>query len=230
MRLYNLTYQNEYLASSVKPLFLPENNYILVEIIYSENIIYTIKGSYNFETEKECILTDLDISPYIKKLKEIQNKDKIYINFKENISDENERINKIFITLLSSYLVYFNFLDFPYEINLDLLTNDMFIYFTSFSPMNPLEESLMKQVSLFHRFFSNVFIKEEILKEDESVDKSIVDESVDKSILIGLDKINYEVDKLVQELKEYKRKFLKDIDIKEIKRDITDIKRQLKNI
>lgn len=220
MRLYNLTYQNEYLASSVKPLFLPENNYILVEIIYSENIIYTIKGSYNFETEKECILTDLDISPYIKKLKEIQNKDKIYINFKENISDENERINKIFITLLSSYLVYFNFLDFPYEINLNLLTNDMFMYFTSFSPMNSLEESLMKQVSLFHRFFSNVFIKEE----------SIVDESVDESIVIGLDKINHEVDKLVQELKEYKRKFLKDIDIKEIKRDITDIKRQLKNI
>lgn len=211
MRLYNLTYQNEYLASSVKPLFLPENNYILVEIIYSENIIYTIKGSYNFETEKECILTDLDISPYIKKLKEIQNKDKIYIKFKENISDENERINKIFITLLSSYLVYFNFLDFPYEINLELLTNDMFIYFTSFSPMNPLEESLMKQVSLFHRFFSNVFIK-------------------DESVVIGLDKINHEVDKLVEELKEYKRKFLKDIDIKEIKRDITDIKKQLKNI
>lgn len=223
MRLYNLTYQNEYLSSSVKPLFLPENNYTLVEIIYSENIIYTIKGSYNFETEKECILTDLDISPYIKKLKEIQNKDKIYINFKENISDENERINKIFITLLSSYLVYFNFLDFPYEINLDLLTNDMFIYFTSFSPMNPLEESLMKQVSLFHRFFSNVFIKEENIYE-------IVDESADKSIVIGVDKINHEVDKLVQELKEYKRKFLKDIDIKEIKRDITDIKRQLKNI
>lgn len=211
MRLYNLTYQNEYLASSVKPLFLPENNYILVEIIYSENIIYTIKGSYNFETEKECILTDLDISPYIKKLKEIQNKDKIYIKFKENISDENERINKIFITLLSSYLVYFNFLDFPYEINLGLLTNDMFIYFTSFSPMNPLEESLMKQVSLFHRFFSNVFIK-------------------DESVVIGLDKINHEVDKLVEELKEYKRKFLKDIDIKEIKRDIIDIKKQLKNI
>jgi len=211
MRLYNLTYQNEYLASSVKPLFLPENNYILVEIIYSENIIYTIKGSYNFETEKECILTDLDISPYIKKLKEIQNKDKIYIKFKENISDENERINKIFITLLSSYLVYFNFLDFHYEINLGLLTNDMFIYFTSFSPMNPLEESLMKQVSLFHRFFSNVFIK-------------------DESVVIGLDKINHEVDKLVEELKEYKRKFLKDIDIKEIKRDIIDIKKQLKNI
>lgn len=208
MRLYNLTYENEYLVSCVKPVSLPEENYTLVEIVYSENVIHKIKGTYKWDIEKECILTDLNISKYLEKLREIENKDKIFINIRETDLNESERIKQIFIVLLSSYLVYFNFLEFPYQIDLHLLTNEKLKYFTSFSPMNQLEDSFMQQVSIFHRSFSQVF-------------------QISEEINDGLEKINNEVDKLVEEVKEYKRKFLKEIHIKEIKKDIHNIKKQL---
>jgi len=210
MRLYNLTYEDEYLVSCVKPVSLPEENYTLVEVIYSEDVIHKIKGTYKWDVEKECILTNLNISKYLEKLKEIENNDKIFINLRETDLSESERIKQTFIILLSSYLVYFNFLEFPYNIDLHLLTNEKLKYFTSFSPMNNLEYSFMQQVCIFHRFFSQIF------KED-----------VEKDVKNGIQKINNEVDKLVEEVKEYKRKFLKDINIKEIKKEIHNIKKQL---
>ena len=214
MKLFNLTYQDNYYASCLKPTTLPEENYTFIEINYSKSIIHSIKGYYKYDIEKECILSNLDISSYMEKidsfLKTID-KDKIYINFVENVSDDDERIRKIFIILLSSYLIYFNFLDFPYEISLDLLTNKMFIYFTSFTPINPLEISFKKQVSTFHRYFSKIFENEDQIDE-------------------GIKKINDEVDKLVSEINEYKRKFIKDNDLKEIKKDLANIKSALKKL
>lgn len=213
MKLFNLTYQDDYYASCIRPTTLPDEDYTFVEIIYSKNIIHSIKGFYKYDIEKECILSNLDISIYMEKLEiflKTIDKDKIYINFVENINDNDERIRKIFITLLSSYLIYFNFLEFPYEISLEILSNKMFSYFTSFSPMNPLENSFMKQVSTFHRYFSKIFEND---VEDE-----------------GIKKINNEVDKLVSEIKEYKRKFFKDNDLKEIKKDVINIKNALKKL
>jgi len=207
MRLYNLTYENKYLVSCVKPVSLPEENYTLVEVIYSEDVIHKIKGTYKCGVEKECILTNLSISKYLEKLKEIENKDKIFINLRETDLNESERIKQIFIILLSSYLVYFNFLEFPYYIDLHLLTNEKLKYFTSFSAMNNLEDSFLEQVCIFHRFFSQIF-REDVVET-------------------GIQEINNEVDKLVEEVKEYKRKFLKDIQIKEIKKEIHNIKKRL---
>jgi len=116
-------------------------------------------------------------------------KDKIHLNFVESVEDEEERILKIFVILISSYLIYFNFMQFPYVISLDLLNNERFQYFTAFSSTNSLEEIFIHQVALCHRFFSEIFKDENKDEKDENTN-------------------------LIEEIKEYKRRMFSDIDKK----------------
>lgn len=189
-KLYNLTHGNKYYVSSIEPTNLPEDNYCFVEIEYiDENKIIAIKGNYKRgEIVKECILSDLLITKYVDKLrlflqKEDIDRDKIHLDFVENISDDAERITKIFILLTASYLIYFNFLDFPYTISLELLTNTKFKWFTSFSATNDIENSFMEQVSKLHRYFSPIF-----------------------------DDVDDKIDDILREIREYKRRLFADLD------------------
>lgn len=189
-KLYNLTHGNKYYVSSIEPTNLPEDNYCFVEIEYiDENKIISIKGNYRRgEIVKECILSDLNITKYIQKLeiflkREDIDRDKIHLDFVENISDDVERITKIFILLTASYLIYFNFLDFPYNVSLDLLFNTKIKWFTSFSPTNDMEKSFMEQVSKLHRYFSPIF--------DDTDDK---------------------IDDIFNEIREYKKRLFADLD------------------
>jgi len=201
--LYNLTIEDDNYVSCKAPNTLPEENYCFVEInldINSKNI-KSVKATYNFEIEKECILSDLDISEYMNKLddflkREDIDKDKIQLNFIENIEDEDIRIKKIFVILLSSYLIYFNFLEFPFTISLELLNNDMFKYFTNFNPTNSLEKSFIKQVSLLHRYFSTIFENENNDKDLEETIKELIDS---------------EIKEIAKDIKEFKKRLLADV-------------------
>ena len=206
MKLYNLIYEDKYFVSCITPSKLPDKNFCYVEIVFDEkkNNIASVTGILQEDGEdenggqnkKESVLSDLNISPYIIKLKDFLNredvdKDKIHLNFVENVENEEERILKIFVILVSSYLIYFNFMQFPYVISLDLLNNEKFQYFTAFSSTNQMEEIFINLVALLHRFFSDIF------KEKEEKDKE------------GQENIN-----LIEEIKEYKRRMFLDIDKK----------------
>ena len=220
MKLYNLIYEDKYFVSCIAPSKLPEKNFCYVEIIFDEKAgnITSVTGVLQNEKEdaedeneeneeekntngrKESVLSDLDVSPYIAKLKvflkrEDVDKDKIHLNFVENVENEDERILKIFIILISSYLIYFNFMQFPYVISLDLLDNERFQYFTSFSSTNVIEEIFINQVSLLHRFFSDIF--------SDTKDKRNANEEK-----------NEEAANLIEEIKEYKRRMFSDLDKK----------------
>jgi hypothetical protein len=206
MKLYNLTYEDKYYVSSIEPTTLPLDNYCFVEIDYLNESIKGIKGSYFLNGEiKECVLSDLIITPYIEKLKTFLNredidKDKIHLNFVENLSDENERILKIFIILISSYLIYFNFLQFPYIISLDLLNNSKFKHFTSFSYTNNLQKCFVEQVSYLHRYFSDIFDDvhlEEIFHEIRDYKKRLI---------LDIDKKIGPFQKDIEDIKELKKK------------------------
>ncbi len=163
MKLYNLTYQDKYYSSGIEPKSLPEDNFCYVDVEYKDGNIRSVQGTYvKDEVRKESVLSDLNVEIYIEKLKEFLkrddlDKDKIHLNFVENVENEDERILKIFLILISSYLIYFNFLEFPYTVSLSLLSNEKFKYFTSFSPTSKLEVSFIDQVSLLHRYFSDIF-------------------------------------------------------------------------
>ena len=205
MKLYNLIYEDKYFVSCIAPSKLPDKNFCYVEIVFDEKAgnIESVTGILQGEKEegqeeenrKESVLSDLDISLHIAKLKEFLkredvDKDKIHLNFVETIENEEERILKIFVILVSSYLIYFNFMQFPYVISLDLLNNEKFQYFTAFSSTNQTEEIFITLVALLHRFFSDIF-KE---KEEEEQEKENVN--------------------LIEEIKEYKRRLFIDIDKK----------------
>ena len=203
MKLYNLIYEDKYFVSCIAPSKLPDKNFCYVEIVFDEKAgnIESVtgilqgekeeeqEGDENLQNRKESVLSDLDISLYIAKLKEFLkredvDKDKIHLNFVETIENEEERILKIFVILVSSYLLYFNFMQFPYVISLDLLNNEKFQYFTAFSSTNQTEEIFINLVALLHRFFSDIFKEKE---EDTN---------------------------LIEEIKEYKRRLFIDIDKK----------------
>jgi hypothetical protein len=219
IKLYNLIYEDKYFVSCIAPSKLPEKNFCYIEIIFDEKKgnIESVTGilqegqrqeerkergeggergegeEEGEEARKESILSDLDVSPYIKKLREFLrredvDKDKIHLNFVETVENEEERILKVMVILLSSYLIYFNFMQLPYVVSLELLNNEKFQYFTAFSSTNPIEEIFILHVSTLHRFFSDVF-KEE--KKDEKEDEN-----------------------LIEEIKEYKRRMFIDIDKK----------------
>ena len=206
MKLYNLIYKDKYFVSCITPSKLPDKNFCYVEIVFDEkrNNIMSVTGILQEEdgedenggqNKKESVLSDLDISPYITELNEFLkredvDKDKIHLNFVENVENEEERILKIFIILISSYLIYFNFMQFPYVISLDLLNNERFQYFTAFSSTNQLEEIFIEQVSMLHRFFSDIF-------------------SIEK-----VEGSKNEHTKLIEEIKEYKRRLFSDLDNK----------------
>ena len=223
MKLYNLIYEDKYFVSCIAPSKLPDKNFCYIEIVFDEkagNITSVIgvlqhDSDYTGEDEKdeqekeerivdrkESVLSDLDVSPYIVKLKEFLkredvDKDKIHLNFVENVENEDERILKIFIILISSYLMYFNFMQFPYVISLDLLNNERIQFFTAFSSTNVIEEIFINQVSLLHRFFSDIFI--------DTKDKGKRNENEEK---------NEEAANLIEEIKEYKRRLFMDMDKK----------------
>ena len=219
MKLYNLIYEDKYFVSCIAPSKLPDKNFCYVEIIFDEKAgnITSVTGvlqndagrekedeeddeEKNTNGRKESVLSDLDVSPYIAKLKvffkrEDVDKDKIHLNFVETIENEGDRILKIFIILVSSYLIYFNFMQFPYVISLDLLNNERFQYFTAFSSTNVIEETFINQVALLHRFFSDIFT--------DTKDKRNANEGQ-----------NEEAANLIEEIKEYKRRMFSDLDKK----------------
>lgn len=218
MKLYNLIYEDKYFVSCIAPSKLPEENFCYIEIIFDEKSsnIVSVTGilqerkekedEKEEENRKEFILSDLDVSMYVKKLKEFLkredvDKDKIHLNFVENVENEDERILKIFIILISSYLIYFNFMQFPYVISLDLLNNERFQYFTAFSSVNAMEEIFISHVSLLHRFYSEVFEK----KEDN---ESLIDEIKEykRRLFIDVDKKLAILDKKFEEVEDIKNK------------------------
>ena len=224
--LFNLTHEENNYVSGKAPNSLPEENFAFVEIHYTDNHINSIKGSMNLDNlNKECILSDLDISIYMNKLEDFLkrediDKDKIQLNFIETIEDEDLRIKNIFLILLSSYLIYFNFLEFPFVISLDLLTNEMFLYFTNFSPTNSLEKSFIKQVSLLHRYFSTIFVSDNNDNDnDNDYDNSLNEKKV-KELVKEL--IDEEVKNIAKDIKEFKRKLLEDV-----KRETSSFKEKL---
>ena len=229
MKLYNLIYEDKYFVSCIAPSKLPDKNFCYIEIEYREGNITSVTGILQEDCDegherhegtegnrKESVLSDLDVSIYVKKLKEFLkredvDKDKIHLNFVENVENEEERILKIFIILISSYLIYFNFMQFPYVISLDLLNNERFQYFTAFSSTNQLEEIFIEQVSMLHRFFSDIF-------------------SIEK-----VEGSKNEHTKLIEEIKEYKRRLFSDLDNKisvfqEKFEEIEEIKTKLSSI
>ncbi len=206
--MYNLTIEGKSYVSCFPPEHLPEENFSFVEIEFSEKL--EIKGKYNFNGKtKESILSNIDIEFLLTKLNFfLQRKDidltKIRLNFVENeVKDE---VNKIFIILLSSYLIYFDFLELPFYISLDLLKNKMLRYFTNFSPRNIIEESWLEQVSNLHRWFSLIF-EDDINNNNKQIDIKQIEKEVNKGII----KINKEVDILVKEVKQFKKRMLSDM-------------------
>ena len=228
--LYNLTLEDENYVSSESPSSLPEENYCFIEINYSDLYIKSVKSTYNFQIEKECILSELDISEYMNKLefflkREDIDKDKIQLNFVENIEDEDTRIKKIFVILLSSYLIYFNFLEFPFTISLELLNNDMFKYFTNFNPTNNLEKSFIKQVSLLHRYFSTIFEDEKDINSKDINSKDINSKDINGNEDLEekiKELVDIEIKEIAKEIKEFKKRLLADVNKnkKEIKEEI----------
>jgi hypothetical protein len=215
MKLYNLTHEGKQYVSSYKPTHLPEEDFSYIEITYNEEKIEKIIGIYNFDGyETESILQDIDIKTYLDKLGKKTIPDKISLNFVEN--EENSNL-KIFIISLSSYLIYFDFLDLPFETSFDLFNNEMIRYFINMSPNNFIEKSWIEQVKYFYKCF--FFILEDEV-ENTDTNKNYIDEYIDESINKGIEKINEEVFRLVKEVKEFKKKMLSDMKIdkqKEIK-------------
>ena len=212
MKLYNLTYEDKYYSSCMEPKSLPEDNFCYIEIEYKNGRIENVKGIFvKDENRKESILSDLNVEIYLEKLKEFLkredvDKDKIHLNLVENIHDEDERIFKIFLILISSYLMYFNFLQFPYNVSLSLLEVEKFKYFTSFSPVNKLEICFLEQVSLLHRYFSEIFNddkKEEVFVQEIRQYKKRILSDVDKKLL----SFQSEVEELKSKLSEIFRNF-----------------------
>ena len=81
MKLFHLTQENQYKSSEHAPARLPENNYSYIEITYSASydLILSVKGKYIYDTDensntvvRECILSDIPITEYINKVKDIQ--------------------------------------------------------------------------------------------------------------------------------------------------------------
>jgi hypothetical protein len=220
MKLFNLTFEGKQYVSSSEPNFLPDKNFSFIEITYSKDKINEILGIYNFEgEEKECILSDLEIGFFLAKLDFFEerrdvNLDKINLNFIENKVES--KVFKIFIISLASYLIYFDFLNFPFEMSLDLLDNKKLRYFTSFSPNNYIEESWLKQVSTFHRNFS-LILKKDTEKED-------IQNKVENEVKKGIEKINKEVDILIKEVKEFKKRMISDYKKKETNFQKSDLK------
>tara|TARA_R110001599_G_scaffold96905_3_gene250214 strand:- start:938 stop:1666 length:729 start_codon:yes stop_codon:yes gene_type:complete len=225
---YNLTHENEYYASCLEPSSLPETNYTFVEITYhlEKEKILSVKGIRNIEgLEKECILSGIDLSIYMEKLNifltQDIDRDKIHLNFVE--TDTENRIQKIFIILLASYLIYFNFLEFPFNISTDLLSNKMLKYFTEFTPLKTNETSYMEQVSLFHRYFSTLFENTEtetnadlnmVNDTKTNIDLNMVNNKIEEMKKDLEAVMNSRIDKIALEIKEYKRKLLADVNNK----------------
>tara|TARA_R110002153_G_scaffold101574_1_gene237792 strand:+ start:133 stop:825 length:693 start_codon:yes stop_codon:yes gene_type:complete len=216
LHFYNLTHENEYYASCLEPSSLPETNYTFVEITYhlEKEKILSVKGIRNIEgLEKECILSGIDLSIYMEKLNifltQDIDQDKIHLNFVE--TDTENRIQKIFIILLASYLIYFNFLEFPFNISTDLLSNKMLKYFTEFTPLKTNETSYMEQVSLFHRYFSTLF---ENTETETNADLNMVNNKIEEMKKDLEEAMNSRIDKIALEIKEYKRKLLSDVNNK----------------
>lgn len=122
MKLYNLTHNGKQYISQLPPSVLPQSDYSLVEIEYTQERINKIVGTY-FKDEKimitlENVMLDYNLDQFLETISE---KDRL--NISQTVSfirlpDEpemeiNVKIKNQFIMGLSSTLVYLYFLSLP---------------------------------------------------------------------------------------------------------------------
>ena len=234
-KLFNLTHNGHQYISTLSPSTLPEKDFSFVEISYINDIVTSVSGSFDIDGESDqIVLSDLDLSQYLKKLEELDlNHLKIhFIGKKEDEENEEHKddINKkFFILSLCSYLIYFYFMKFPEELSLDLLDNSMFSYLTSFSPINELEREWIKQVAIFHRTFSKLFknissnsnqsktsSKVEITEDQKKYIANFINYELKYAVKKAVDRINSEADQISEEIREYKKKSMRDVSKKKM--------------
>ena len=240
-RLYNLTYEGKQYVSTIEPIKLPEDNYSFVEISYDEKLIISVKAVYVIDGKKEdIILSDLDFLHY---LKDIDNKtdDTVFIGVEEQPKNKNELF---FIISVCSYLVYFHFMKFDYELSLDLLDTNAIEYFVSEKFTDVVQEAWKIQVSEFYKRYRYLFpslykIKgliedtktykkkekgklnknndhgnknhKDIIKKYTKKKLAEIDVVIEKATELAIQRINKEVEELIKEVKEFKKKMLTDI-------------------
>lgn len=250
-RLYNLTYEGKQYVSTIEPIKLPEDNYSFVEISYDEKLVTSVKAVYVIDGKKEdIILSDLDFLHYLRDLEGNIN-DVEFVGVVEQPKNKNE----LFLIInVCSYLVYFHFMKFDYELSLDLLDTKAIEYFISEKFTDVIQEAWKTQVSDFYKKYHYLFpslykieditssndnISQKERKEEtksrnknhkkekrEIVNKSVykdnikkytkkklaeIDVVIEKATELAIQRINKEVEELIKEVKEFKKKMLIDI-------------------
>lgn len=210
-KVHNLTCEGEYFVSSMEMKTLPEEDFCLVEIEYDGWKIFKIAGLLKKGEEKrECVLENIDLSSFQEKYEHffhssMADTSKIYLNFVEDVDNNYETTIKIFVILVSCYLVYVQFLDFPYTISMELLEMKYIKEFLETVPLNSLEDSFLEQISLLQRYFFNVITNKKQGDMSEFEERCLEEENKRKEVM-------REMEALIEEIKEYKRKMISDID------------------
>ncbi len=174
---------------------------------------------------RECILGPLDLtflySNFLKFMSDTNvNKEKIDLQIIDDdsatnydIDNENSdrRLLDIFIVLTSSYLVYMNFSDLPYNVSINVLTSDYIKEYILTLTDNSLEQNFQHQVNVLYKYFNRIFnsiSKNSInnLNYNETLKKEISDYLEEK-----FSEWNDTQDKIIDEIREYKRKLLLDL-------------------
>lgn len=166
--LFNLTYEGKQYVSTISPSRLPTDNYSFVEIVYDDKMVIHVRGTYVFEGKKEeIILSDLDFFSYLKKLKSLKEDTEDTKNQEDNeiefmgVEQPENKEELIFILSVCSYLVYFHFLNLPYDLSLDLLDNNAIKLFISNldskNSLNIVSEAWNTQVITFGKRYFYLF-------------------------------------------------------------------------
>lgn len=252
--IFNIIHKDEYIFSVTDPNFLPDKDYSLIEIIIplrnnegdEEKIDFNkiiVKGLHYMENSvekyKESIL-DLDLSYLETSLQTYLNredidKDKIFLNFMEDIKRDDIYYKIIFICLVASYLTFFNFMDLPFYVNTELLCKEMISYFIDIPKLTSEEKSMTIQSSLLYRYFSPIFPlkykyridsaiiskESDIIKDINAIQKEIDMQKKDSDtslLLTMMRKVIYrvegEIDTFYKDVKIYKRKLFRDLNLK----------------
>jgi len=210
-KVHTLTCEGEYFVSSMEVKSVPEEDFCLVEIEYDAWKIFKIAGLLKKGEEKrECVLENIDLSSFQEKYEQffhssMADTSKIYLNFVEDVDNNYETTIKIFVILVSCYLVYVQFLDFPYTISMELLEMRYIKEFLETVPLNSLEDSFLEQISLLQRYFFNVITNKKQGEMSEFEERCLEEEKKRKEVM-------GEMEALIEEIKEYKRKMISDID------------------